>query len=194
MSVIPVTYMQFNWFFTGSAAPTGAQVTLGALAALDSAPAATRAETAYDFWRDELLPLQTVDINLVSCLCKLGPNDTGQSGTFDLIEAGGGGTSDETPAGALLVQKLTTLGGRAGKGRMYVPGIDNGDTETGGGINPTSLANWQTAFDAFYDRFTATDWAPVVLHSVGSPISTPTPIVSFSVQGTMATQRQRLRR
>jgi hypothetical protein len=46
----------------------------------------------------------------------------------------------------------------------------------------------------FYDDLVGNDYLPVVFHSAGSPITTPTPITSFKTDPLAATQRRRLRR
>jgi len=84
---------------------------------------------------------------------------------------------------------------------MYIPGIPEGDVSQVGGI--TTLAGWQTALTAFWNRVVATPGVlgPVVLHSTSPAIPTitdprlaPDPITTFQVDGVIATQRRRLRR
>lgn len=93
---------------------------------------------------------------------------------------------------AVLVRKSTTLGGRRGRGRMYLPPFGIGEAgvaANGVYISPTR-ENLQANIDAWFDGL-----APVLLHdSEPTPVPDPTPITAFTVDMTVATQRRRLRR
>lgn len=91
---------------------------------------------------------------------------------------------------AILVRKQSDLGGRAGRGRFYLPPcyLSEANVNNNGVIDSAGLPNLQTAMD---DVFTGFNW--VILHDdVGPPI-VPTPITGFSVQSQIATQRRRMR-
>lgn len=191
---IPEGYLQINWIFGGASAPTGAQVTLGALNPAPAAPPDTQAEFFWDVWRDEILPLQVDTLDLIGCLVKQGPNDDGPSGTFAGVESGGIGNTGTSPAVALLVQKRTAVGGRKGRGRMYVPGLDEVAVNAQGSIPEVNRATWEVAFQALHDRLTAVNQDPVLLHAAPGVFQPPHPITSFSVSATVATQRHRQRR
>jgi hypothetical protein len=193
MSEIPFGFSQVNYLFEGPGLPTGAQVTLGVTRS-GASPPAVEAEAFWDYWRDELLPLQHDGIDLVGCLVKHGPNATGASGTYTASESGSAAGPGVTAAVSLLVQKVTASGGRTGKGRFYIPGLLESSVVAAGAVDSGDLAAWQTGLDDFYARFIAVGADPVLLHSPDSPVSTPIEITEFRAQGVVATQRRRQRR
>lgn len=95
---------------------------------------------------------------------------------------------------ALLVQKKSALGGRAHRGRFFVPpfGITNSSTNEAGVILAADLAVIQTKWTNLMSAMAAdTAYSPMILHQAASPV--PTEITSLSVSPKMATQRRRLR-
>lgn len=100
---------------------------------------------------------------------------------------------------AYLVRKRTDAAGRRGRGRMYIPGVDESNVDERGNILPAHVAAWQTAFNNWLDDLTtavgARLYPPVVLHrSEGIGVEPPpTPVTSFVVESIIATQRRRLR-
>jgi len=88
---------------------------------------------------------------------------------------------------ALLIKKVTGLGGRKGRGRMFLPvfnfGGDNflANGNLGGGVKTTM----DTALAGLLADF---DW--VLLHSDSTP---PTPITALVCDPKLATQRRRMR-
>lgn len=106
------------------------------------------------------------------------------------------GTGNSLPQNcAALVRKRTDLAGRRGRGRFYVPGVEETSVSAVGVLSNTYLTAWQAAADAFLDDL-ETDGTPmVVLHrSEGIGVEpVPTPIVALVVDERIATQRQRLR-
>jgi len=98
---------------------------------------------------------------------------------------------------ALLVRKQTTLGGRQGRGRMFLPSAHlREDTVNDAGVITTTFQGNATALtNSWADELRAGGLEPVLLHDAGSPGAlAPTPIVSFVCDRMIATQRERLRR
>jgi hypothetical protein len=194
VTVIPLGFAQANFIFSGSQYPTGAQVTLG----LDvAAGSGTPLEVATDLalaWADHLLPQQASEMQLDGVLVKFGPEDTGPSAFAISGLAGELGNGGIAPNTAYLVSKSTLFGGRAGRGRFFMPGPLEADVTQGGTLASARRASLQTSLDAFRAQLLADSHEPVLLHGVGSPITTPSPIVAFTADGTVATQRRRLRR
>jgi len=97
---------------------------------------------------------------------------------------------------AMLVRKRTDLAGRRGRGRLYLPGLEEGLVNELGVITGTAVDAFQAQFNEWHAALVALPLPPVVLHrSEGAGVEPPpTPITSFSVDATIATQRQRLRR
>jgi len=103
------------------------------------------------------------------------------------------------PNCAQLIRKRTDLGGRRGRGRMYIPGLEEGVVDGVGNITTPAQAIFQADADEWMDKLTtaigARLYPPVVLHrseGIGAE-PPPTPIVSFVVERKIATQRRRLR-
>jgi hypothetical protein len=98
-----------------------------------------------------------------------------------------------------LIKKLSAIAGRRNRGRFYLPGMNESDIDTIGGISSalqgainTKLGTWLTnietvtlgAFDGMF-----------ILHSTGiSGAPPPTKVTQLVVDPKVATQRTRLRR
>lgn len=115
---------------------------------------------------------------------------------------GADGAQRLPPNCAVLVKKLTTLGGRRGRGRFYWPSIDEDSVNSVGLLASGTVTAYQNAFDA---AFTAmVDTSPdtnvsqvVLLHSQevpGPAAPVPTPLTGFLVDPLLSTQRRRLRK
>lgn len=105
------------------------------------------------------------------------------------------GTGSQVPPPqncALLVKKQTASGGRANRGRMYLPPypIGEGDITANGVIADGQVTTLQGVINTWLNEV----GAYVVLHDSESPVTTPTPITSFILDRVIATQRRRLRR
>lgn len=98
---------------------------------------------------------------------------------------------------AYLVQKRSNQGGRANRGRMYLPGCAEAQVDDAGNFSPGARDNLQTALEDAIAGTTAAflnGGAPgsqgAILHA--DPNTTPTLIQSYSVTAKVATQRKRL--
>lgn len=113
-----------------------------------------------------------------------------------------GGNTGATPLvpqnTAFLIHKRTSLGGRKGRGRCYLPGVAEGQVDNVGvvasatvGSFNTALAAWRTAIVSSSDFV-----GMVVLHDDASltPLPAPTLVTSINMDTRVATQRRRLRR
>jgi len=191
---IPVGYSQVNLKFTGTLYPTGAEVTYGIEDNGSVSPENT-AEAIGDIWAAaNLAPRMTDGCDLVAILVKQGPDATGASAEIGYSIAGTGSGDGSPPNTAILVRKVTELGGRAGRGRMFMPGVSETDAQGGGNLDSEERSNWQTVLDEVLAEHATAEIPWVVLHGAGSPLSTPTPIVALTVDSRLATQRRRLRR
>jgi hypothetical protein len=97
------------------------------------------------------------------------------------------------PNCAKLVQKRTGLGGRANRGRLFLPFVvevnvnDQGDmTSAYANAEQNRVTNWVVATNSLGDIASA-----VVLHN--NPAIAPTDVISHVLQVRVATQRRRLR-
>lgn len=192
--LIPEGFAQVNWIFGGSAAPTGAEVTLGISINTWVDPLQDLAQALHGFWEDSVLPLQCSEIALQSTRVKAGPNDTGQM--VEYSEPLGGGSSAEavSPQVSVLVSKQTVVGGRRGRGRMFVPGTPETDIGSNGTLSVGAIGFLQAAFDELHQALDTNNTAAFLLHTETPSQPAPYFIESFAVQVRVATQRKRMRR
>lgn len=149
------------------------------------------AENIYNAFSSTILTRLTDDITLTSCLVKFGPNTTGPSAEFSGTEAGGLGGSGATSNTAYLVRKNTALGGREGRGRMYLPGVQEASVGSDGLLDTTARDLLQDECDTFRDALGLLTVPLVLLHNSATA---PTAVTGLAVQARAATQRRRLRR
>lgn len=188
--IIPVGYGQISWEMGGPQLPTGGTVTLGFENA-GSLSAQEAADNAIVTWVARIRPIISDDV--IGCVArvKLGPDSTGPQATS--ASALGGQNTGEgiLPSVSILVQKVTALGGRRNRGRMYWPGLNEDEVDSSGNINGTAATAWSGAMGSVFADLVADGMPPVVLHSDSGA---PTPCTTFNVLTIAATQRQRLRR
>jgi hypothetical protein len=98
---------------------------------------------------------------------------------------------------AVLCRKLTGVGGRRNRGRMFGPAPLEDHVSSDGVMSATGREAWRVNFEALlpggaiHTAFGFLD-DPVLFHDTGS--QTPTPITDLIVDLRVATQRRRLRR
>lgn len=194
MVLIPEGWAQSTIKFGGAAAPLGAAVVIGHRLDDDAKTAADVANKVWDQWVARILPQQTSATTLVGVLTKFGPAETGPS--FERTGAAAGGASGlpTSPNVTYLIKKITGFGGRAGRGRLYLPGVTETVIDAGGTVLPSSVTGLTTAFNLFRDDMTGFGTPVVLLHGEGSPLSVPSTVISFQCDGRAATQRRRMRR
>lgn len=114
---------------------------------------------------------------------------------FDVNQSspGEGVTTAQPSNCAYLFHKSTNLGGRAGRGRMYVPGVAGGGVSGNGVITEGVLLSVQNAIDEFYTLVLLIEDIEnaVLFHSGETP--DPSPITSLACDPVIATQRRRMR-
>lgn len=187
--IIPVGYLHVQHFFGGSSVPNGAAVTYG-LGGFGAGTLPDLAEELHDLWATSWQPVLTATTWLLETRVKAGPNATGPFASH--VETVFGAITGESvpPNTALLVEKRTDLGGRSGRGRMFVPGVGDSAVAAGGDIAPTSLADYQAVANAWLTGLETTTTGMFILHTASSD---PTRVTSLTVDPIAATQRRRLR-
>lgn len=101
------------------------------------------------------------------------------------------------PNTSTLIRKVTSLGGRHGRGRMFLPGQSiRSAISPAGLIDPGFLTDFNANLATFFGHLVAGTGLPgasppVLLHSEDTP--SPTPITALVAQQKLATQRRRLR-
>ena len=194
MVLIPDGYGQVNFFHGGPQNPEGAEWTLGIEVLAYSGDPSDAADDIIANWTANLQDQTCADTTLLGVLVKFGPAETGPSAFVAASVQGTGGTVGTSPQVSYLVHKNTSFGGRAGRGRMFMPGVREDDVEPGGGITSARRTSLNNALVDFRSALIADNLAGVLLHGAGSPLSSPTAIDSFSVDARCATQRRRNRR
>lgn len=108
--------------------------------------------------------------------------------------AGTNGGPALPPNCAFLLRKHTSVGGRRGRGRMFIPagvGVGEDSVPATGVMAEAQRAALETRYRDWID-FLGPD--PVLFHDSESPGSTtPTPITTFTLEARLATVRRRLR-
>lgn len=193
MTVIPVGFAQANLLFGGVAQPNGAQVTLGLDIPTGTLTPGDVAALVVSNVETNLMDQMANSTTFLLCLVKFGPTTTGASAEWPSGMAGSLPGDPAPPNTTYLVRKNTASGGRAGRGRMYLPGCTDPDVLQGGTLDPARRGGLQTAMNDFFDQLNTDSLGPVLLHGETSPLTTPTPIDSFTVDSVVATQRRRLR-
>lgn len=196
-------------FDVGASYPNGAAITFGgAVGAILNTPELVAGSIANEIDSAGFDGRMSDSTGFDSVLVKFGPDETGPSSVLPMIGSGTIVGQTEPPQIALLVQKNTALGGRRGKGRMFWPGLPEGDVDPGGVLRSGVAASWQGMFDAFLDGLSSNDIAMHLLHdpathwvlvdgqprripNVGSVPPAPSPVTSLTVKSVVATQRRR---
>lgn len=194
MPPIPDGFAQVNFVYTGPQVLTGAEWTLGLSLISYGGSAGNACADIFTAYQGANLDAWTcLDCDLTTVKVKFGPDATGESAELAVTEGGAGGAG-APPNVTYLVQKQTAFGGRAGRGRLYMPGVTEGSIGSDGVLVGATVTAIQNSFDSLQTALEAADLFPVVLHGEGSPLSVPSGITSFAVSTLAATQRRRLRR
>lgn len=191
MTVIPAGYAEFAMDFGGAGLPLGATITFGVQNATAKGAAAALTDIIVAIDDAGMVQRLSSSVSSTRARLKLGPNSTGAAAEANAIISGAAGATMAPPNVCLLVEKNTNLGGRQGKGRMFLPGVPEGDVGNGGALGNEILTAFQTILGELAANLIAEDLPPVLLH--GNALA-PTPVVNFSLDPTAATQRRRLRR
>lgn len=193
--IIPTGYAQANFRFTGDALPTGAEITMGYdVTGFIGGPDDAAEGLALNWTSSEMFNFQCDSVALTSVLVKFGPIATGPSAIYPTTVTGFESGQSVAPNTSVLVRKTTALGGRAGRGRLFLPGIPEAKITESGAVDASWATSRQNDLNQWLLDDIADDLVPVVLHSAGSPITAPTPITVLLLDSIAATQRRRLRR
>ena len=203
---LPEGFYQASMTFTGTAVPRGAAITFGGL--LGGAHTPSSAATAINNAWQSTLRLQFVSgITLAATRVKVGPMDSGPFATVTHAVAGSKAATTASPNVAYLIKKISALGGRAGAGRIFHPGVVEADIDEAGLMTAGVRTTLQGAYDLFFNALNAANLGMHLLHSHGSyhkldgiesvvhtvPLRDPTPVTSLSVDSKISSQRRRLR-
>jgi hypothetical protein len=76
---------------------------------------------------------------------------------------------------------------------MYLPGVTEGSVDVSGNVAGGTINALEADLELWRAAMIAADLPPEVLHGEGSPLSVPTPITEFKMDGRVGTQRRRVR-
>jgi hypothetical protein len=188
---IPVGYSLVRLDFSGSGVPTGAVMTWGMNNPGLVTPHAMADVVANSLDTRNVKLLYDNSVNLSNIHVKNGPDATGPF--YDRATVLPGERVGEVgyPGAAVLIKKSSASGGRKNQGRMYMPGICEGDIAIGGVIEASYLALCQATWNAIFGDLSGSGPGMVILHS---GVEAPTVITGLNVEGQIATQRRRNRR
>lgn len=197
MPPIPVGFGQASFVFEGlSAGPGGAMITLGLDHPFDENPTVL-AQELFDAYTTNILPAQTQTVDLVEVRLRIA-SPAGEI-VFSYFQVATGGDTSEslTPNTSWPITKFTSLGGRANKGRWFLPGMPSDIVDDAGTIENSAVTAMNLQLGGFLVDLAAADFTPVILHSVPEggvpPPPDPTPIVSFACGTKVYTRGSRLR-
>jgi hypothetical protein len=111
----------------------------------------------------------------------------------------GGNAGDAFPSNtAFLLKKITAKGGRRHQGRMFYPGVNEGNVDSLGQVGASIVTSFNTLLATYIVNIEAIAGVLglFILHSQPQNllIDDPTRITQIMCDGRVATQRQRLRR
>lgn len=188
---IPTGYAQVTLGFTGSPLPFGAAVTFGVETSAIDTPIELADIVAVELSDSGIVSQIPTGVDLSNIHVKLGPNSTGRSVDRPTGLNGSGGTAGY-PGVCALVQKITDIGGRRGRGRMYWPCVPEASVAAGGALDGSFQAALITNLEEIRVGLEAASQPMVLLHSHVD--DSPSPILALSVSSQTATQRRRNRR
>lgn len=191
---IPDGFAQANFIYGGTDQPSGAEWTMGFdVSGFSGSPTDLAEICVIAYNSNNLDQFHTSQTILQLVKVKFGPTATGPSGEFGTTSPGTAAGSACPPQVAALIRKLTAFGGRAGRGRIYFPGVPEGQVSSGGILSDAWINNLPVEMATTMTQIELAPVNAVLLHGAGSPISTPTPITGFSVPARCVTQRRRNR-
>jgi hypothetical protein len=135
----------------------------------------------------------------------LGPGhaDLGVTGGDNILVDGISSTTGIDDANSLpnncayIVKKATATGGRHGRGRMFLPGVNSAFVNDNGVIQSEQLTSMQAAIEAFAVGLLGVDNVEglILFHEAipGGPDVLPSGIVGLTVEAQIGTQRRRMR-
>jgi len=189
--VIPSGFAQASFDFVQVDAPFTQTCTLGVDVQGFAGDGPDACAALYLAWQNSFLAHQNASVRLSAVRIKYGPTATGPS--FETTGESVGGQSGNPASSnvAYLIHKNTALGGRQGRGRLYIPGVTESFINAGGSVDSTMFPNLSGDCGDFFADLIAADLPPMLLH--GDALA-PTDILNFEPDPRCGTQRQRMRR
>lgn len=188
--IIPSGFGQATILFGGTALRFPGNVVFGFDDNADDGAAAA-AEAIHGGFASCFMPVLSEELLLLTTFVKLGPNDTGPSAEFSDTVPGEILSDNAGPQVSFLLSKNTALGGRQGRGRMYLPGVGEDRYGDFGAISGATQSSLDDAAEAWLVLMALAGYPVQLLHGDSTA---PTPVISMTTSGFIATQRRRMRR
>jgi len=188
---IPLGFAQVSYIFSGLAAgPGGCMTTIGVDFPAVADPNVST-EQYHEAFADNIMPALSQDVEHVETRVRF--SFPGGEAVFNLFgSTPGSDTSTSLPPNAAWpVLKFTSLGGRANRGRMFLPGVPEDIVGPNGAIESSAVSAFNTQLSAYAAAMEADDNELVLLHS--DPLAAPTPLVAMLSGTTVFTRGTRLR-
>jgi hypothetical protein len=119
-------------------------------------------------------------------------------GTHSHVLTGTATAGGMPPNAAYLVRKVTSRGGRQGRGRMYVPPFNLSEisVDSAGFMSPATAANLSNQYEEFRNSMVTAGVTMVLLHDTPKSGVLPAPdtVNTLVVEQSVATQKRRIRR
>lgn len=192
---IPTGFGQITYILGGTGLLTGAVCTMG-FENTGAQTALACAQDAHARWDADLMPSLASSVQHQATLVKLGPDSTGASAVVTGAVTGGAGATSVSAAVCFLVHKQTNLGGRQGRGRMFIPGPLEAAVAPDGAIAAGTMTTVQAALTALIADATIDGMPFALLHDLnkGQILLSPTDLTGLALDSKVATQRRRQRR
>lgn len=163
----------------------------------DLNPQATAVEVA-DIVSATLATRMDNQVTFYSCRVTVGVEDGDPIvGEFFPDTPGGQNRSSLPPAMALRVVKTTGVGGRRGRGSMFLPwAVAEGNVDELGNVAGGEQSAWNAQLAAFQNGLSLAGASCVLLHAEGtSALPVPSPVLNMTVDPVISNQvRRQLRR
>lgn len=188
---IPAGYAQCTLSITRAGDPDPYNVTWGSVCTDPYAPPLVTYGTIFE-------PLQTAlgeNERMTTLSIRQGPSTDPEAPSAEIpLNLDGTDLAARTPPNvAVLLRKVTGLGGRKNRGRMYWPSVAESSIDDTGTLVGSTITAFNDLWEEWKDLWEATGGLgeQVILHQTETA---PTPITGYACQSLAATQRRRLRR
>lgn len=191
MPTIPSGYANIAIPFTHGGTSHVSYITFGVDNNTGLTAPAVVADAVWAAFHAEVRPVLDNSVTLGPPLASVNAGAGVVTGSGTSSDLGGAGLASIPMNSGLLVAKVSTTPGRAGKGRYYVPfALEESDVSETGIVDGTTVTDHQNVQDAFLAALLAEDVPMVILHDGAG---TPATVTQLIVRNKIGTQRRRLR-
>lgn len=190
-SVIPAGFGQATInmeFTTGPSNPMA--IVIGYSNANDQSPV-QNAGIIVDEYGSNVFSGGAISNNVVCTGINVVQNPGGATAELGRLFSGSKGEPSLPPQVSYLIRKLSVVGGRGGRGRIYQPGPTTAHVEEGGQLNGEGLGLLNVGFAGWLTNLDSNSIPMHILHSVPGPA--PVEVTALIADALVATQRRRLR-